>query len=122
METFRIQSVAQLAGVRVHQLRYWGQTGLIRSSIKEASGSGFSLIYSEDDVTAAQQVGELRKQGVSLQKIRKAVARLTEQLPGRNVLVECNFTTDGKNIFVSGSNGLIDVSSNVQLELPFVES
>ena len=117
MATYKIHEVAELAGISIRQLQYWDKTGLIKSSEKEASGRGIPRIYSEDDVTAAQKVGELRKKGVSLQKIRKAVARLESPIPGRNVLAECNFTTDGKNVFALEKGNLVDISSKEQLKL-----
>ena len=109
--------MAELAGITIRQLRYWNKTGLITSSVREASGRGLTRIYSEEDVTAVQKVGKLRKQGVSLQKIRKAVARLEKQMSGRNVLVECHFTTDGRNVLVLENGSLIDIASKEQLKL-----
>jgi len=121
METFRIQSLARLTGVSVFQLKYWDQTDLLKPSVKHAAGRGFPRLYSEEDVIAAQTVGKLRKRGISLQKIRRAVAYLADTMPDSYILAECNFTTDGKNIFLSEKNSLVDVSSKDQLGLPLIE-
>ena len=111
METYRIQSLAKLADVSVHQLQYWDQTDLLKPSVKQAAGRGHARLYSEEDVKAAKMVGKLRKKGITLQKIRKAVVRLSEQIPDSYILAECRFSTDGKNIFISEKGRFVDVSS-----------
>ena len=90
METYRTHKLAELAGVSVYQLWYWNKTGLVVPSVKETEGEGHARLYSEGDLVAARSVGKLRKKGVSLQKIRKAVAWLGKQMPGRNVLANDN--------------------------------
>lgn len=119
MKTYKIQPFADLAQVSIYQIRYWDQIDLIKPSVKRAEGKGSARLYSEKDVIAAKKVGEMRKEGVSLQKIRKLVAWLEQQKPGEHVLAECCLKTDGKTIFISEHNALVDISSK-QLALPFV--
>lgn len=117
METYKIQKLSELAETPAHQLRYWDRIGLLKPSVKAAAGKGSARLYSEEDVTAAQIIGRLRREGASLQKIRKAVARIQENLPGKNVW-ECTFMFDGKNVVVPE----VDTWFREQLKLPFAKS
>lgn len=118
MEAYRIQKIAEQAGVSARQLRYWDNTGLVKPSVKEAAGKGSARLYSEEDAAAARAIRALREKGISLQKIRRAVAQLERRMPKRYVLSECALSTDGRSVFVTEKDKLVDVSSEAQLALP----
>jgi DNA-binding transcriptional MerR regulator len=117
METYKIQKLSELAEIPAHQLRYWDRIGLLKPSVKETAGRGFPRLYSEEDVTAAQIIGRLKREGASLQKIRKAVARIQENMLGKNIW-ECTFRFDGKKVVVPD----VDTWFKEQLKLPFAKS
>ena len=74
-------SCDQLAGIVDHPaqtIRYWVQTGLIEPQ-KRGEGSGNFSRFNLTDVTAARAVVELRRQGVSLQALRKVQAIIRER-------------------------------------------
>ena len=73
---FGARAVLELTGISYRQLDHWARTGLVRSSVKQASGRGSRRVYSFQDLVALRVVGRLREAGVSIQTIRKAVAFL----------------------------------------------
>jgi predicted RNase H-like HicB family nuclease len=73
---FGARAVLQLTGISYRQLDHWARTGLVRSSVKQASGRGSRRVYSFQDLVALRVVGQLREAGVSVQTIRKAVTYL----------------------------------------------
>ena len=53
------------------QLDYWERTGLIKPSVREASGSGTQRRYSDEDVKRVRVIMLLLGAGFSLQAIRR---------------------------------------------------
>ena len=76
---YSAQLTAKLARVTLRQLRYWVRHGLLRPSAHDAPRGGHDL-FAYTDVVQAKTIGALRAQGASLQKIRKAVQWLSEQM------------------------------------------
>src|SRR5512142_643137 len=70
---FGASAVLALTGVSYRQLDYWARTGLVGSSIRQAAGRGSRRVYSFADLVALRVVGELRREGVSIQTIRRTV-------------------------------------------------
>lgn len=68
---------ARLVGVRYRTLDSWIRTGLLTVE-GPADGPGTRRSFSFLDLLRARTVAELRRQGVSLQAIRKAQAYLTQ--------------------------------------------
>ena len=118
METYKIQKLSELSQVPPHQLRYWDRIGLLKPSVKASAGKGSARLYSEEDVEAARTIGRLRKEGASLQKIRKAVARIQNGMTGINRWEEYTFVVDGKNVIVPE----VDTWFKEQLAFPFAKS
>lgn len=97
---FNHVSVERIAGVTHRQLVHWDKTGLVRPSLRQASGRGSRRVYAFDDVVEIRVVATLREAGVSLQAIRKAVQFLRRhhaQLV--RPLANLTFITDGKRVF-----------------------
>ena len=66
-------SCDQLAGIVEHpaqSIRFWVKTGLVEPQTK-GEGQGNHSRYNLTDVTAVRAIVELRRQGVSLQALRK---------------------------------------------------
>lgn len=68
--SFRGPEVCELAGISYRQLDYWTRTGLIWSSIAQASGSGTQRLWSREDIAYIRLIRELLDLGVALPRIR----------------------------------------------------
>jgi len=89
-----------LVGISKMQLEHWDRTGIVRPT-KAAAGKGSRREYDFRDLVALKVAKRLRDEGVSLQKIRKALAYLRKNYPEKEApLSEFRFLTDGATIFV----------------------
>lgn len=93
---FGVAAVLKLTGITYRNLDYWARTGLVRSSIKQASGRGSRRVYAFEDLVALRMVRRLRDAGVPLQAIRRAVRYLQER--GARPLSRFALIADGKRI------------------------
>lgn len=66
-------------GLKYQTLDYWLRTELLRSSVRAASGKGSVRRFSLADVVAARVIVTMRGSRVSLQGLRKVVARLQRE-------------------------------------------
>lgn len=88
---------AQLAHISYRQLDYWDRTKLVKPSIRGAAGSGSQRLYSFRDVLVLKIVKGLLDTGISLQKIREAVAKLHEL--STDDLSGITLVSDGKSVY-----------------------
>jgi tetratricopeptide (TPR) repeat protein len=72
------REVSRLTGISESQIRYWDRQGLITHREKERGRLWFDF----QSLVAFRTVRDLRRQGVSLHKIRHCVARLRQIMPG----------------------------------------
>lgn len=93
---FGVAAVLKLTEITYRNLDYWARTGLVRSSIKQASGRGSRRVYAFEDLVALRMVRRLRDAGVPLQAIRRAVRYL--QARGARPLSRFALIADGKRI------------------------
>jgi DNA-binding transcriptional MerR regulator len=94
------KAVIALTGVSSRQVEYWATTGVVRPSIS-AAGKGTRRGYSFKDLVALRVAKRLKDEGISLQKIRKALDYLRRNFPEKETpLAEFRFLTDGETIFV----------------------
>jgi len=100
MQAFNTSLASLVTGASQRQLRHWDKTSLLRPSVSRARGRGSRRLYSFVDLVAAAAVNRLRKDGLSLQKIRKAV-RLLKEHPDdiTHPLAELKLVTDGEAVF-----------------------
>lgn len=99
-EAYNTIAVAKVLDVSLRKLGYWDKMNLVKPSISHASGRGSRRLYSFLDVVELRTVQALRNEGVSLQKIRKAVAFLRRELSGAmRPLADLKFITDGVSLF-----------------------
>lgn len=75
---FKTREVVELLDLSRRQLQYWAKTGLIEPSERTPGGHHR---YSFDDLVALKATKRLIDAGVSVQKIRKSVRALQDQLP-----------------------------------------
>lgn len=66
------RAVTALTGATMHQLRYWDEINLVVPSIQETGGrTGVPRIYSRDDLERVKDICSLRREGWSLQELRR---------------------------------------------------
>jgi len=98
---FGTKTVKALTGVSRMQLQHWDRTGVVRPSLKTGAGKGSRREYSFRDLVQLKVAKRLRDEGISLQKIRKALSFLRKNFPAiRSPLAELRFLTDGVDLFV----------------------
>jgi len=93
--------VVQLTGLSGRQVDHWATSGVVRPSVKGAAGKGSRRQYAFRDLVALKVAKRLREEGISLQKIRKALVWLRKNFPDvRQPLAELRLVTDGVSLFV----------------------
>ncbi|WP_405096420.1 MerR family transcriptional regulator [Micromonospora sp. NBC_01412] len=94
---YRGVTACHAAGITYRQLDYWARTSLVVPSVRDASGSGTSRLYSFRDLVVLKVVKRLLDAGVSLQNIRKAI----EALRSRGVadLAGITLISDGTTVY-----------------------
>jgi DNA-binding transcriptional MerR regulator len=96
---FGKKAVISLTGVSARQVEHWATTGVVKPSFP-AAGKGTRRGYSFKDLVALRVAKRLKDEGISLQKIRKALAFLRRNFPGKKEpLAELRLLTDGDTIF-----------------------
>lgn len=97
---FGKKAAIALTGVSGRQVEYWATSGVVRPSIP-AAGKGTRRGYSFKDLVALRVAKRLKDEGISLQKIRKALTYLRKNFPEKKEpLAELRLLTDGKDLFV----------------------
>ena len=110
--------MAKIARIPLRTVQYWTKSGLITPSVREGSGRGNHRVYSLVDVIQAKVIRKLRKQGVSLQKLRKISDYLRGVEELENPFTGAHFITDGENVFkVVEEDKVIEVLTG-QMTLP----
>jgi DNA-binding transcriptional MerR regulator len=103
--SFGKKDVVALTGLTYRQVDHWATTGVVRPSIKTAAGKGSRREYAFKDLVQLRVAKALRDGGISVQKIRKALAWLRRHFPEiKAPLAELRFVTDSANIFVVDRN------------------
>src|SRR3990172_4297290 len=102
---FNSKTVCKLTGLTYRQIDHWDRSHFVKPSLKEASGYGSVRFYSFKDLVQLKVAKALKDQGVSLQKIRKAVTYLKKNFPDiERPLAEMRLLTDGSTIFALTAN------------------
>ncbi|GAA4566704.1 MerR family transcriptional regulator [Micromonospora coerulea] len=94
---YRGVTACQAVGISYRQLDYWARTGLVVPSVRDASGSGTSRLYSFRDLVVLKVVKRLLDAGVSLQNIRKAIDALRSR--GVEDLAGITLISDGTTVY-----------------------
>ena len=94
---YRGPTACSAAGITYRQLDYWARTGLVEPSVREASGSGTSRLYSFRDILVLKIVKKLLDAGISLQNIRTAIATLRDR--GVGDLAQITLMSDGTTVY-----------------------
>lgn len=98
---FRSRDVIRLVDISYRQLDYWDRSGFIKPTLISAKGKGTERLYSFRDLVCLRTAKQLKDYGVSLQKIRRSLAYLRDNLPADvSPLSRLVFMTDGRSVFV----------------------
>jgi DNA-binding transcriptional MerR regulator len=108
-----IDIIRRLDGIKIDPVRlhYYEKTGLIKASVRPAQGCGKHKLYSFSDLVMLRWFLQLRKQGLSMQKVRKGISYLRKNMPKyieRPFEHELFFVTDGQDMFalVNGEDAI----------------
>lgn len=102
---YNTATAAAVTGLTVRQISYWDSSHFIKPSISEAAGYGSARLYSFGDLVQLKVAKTLKDQGISVQKMRKAVSYLKKHMPDiKKPLADLKFMTDGNSIFVLTKN------------------
>jgi DNA-binding transcriptional MerR regulator len=104
---FASRDVCQIARVSPRQLQWWDERNIL-----PAHQEGHRRVYLPEDVIGIMVIAELRRKGLSLQKIRRVVRgfqrevgrRLSEGSPGES---ELHVLTDGKSVHLEDRSARI---------------
>ncbi|WP_329010177.1 MerR family transcriptional regulator [Micromonospora rifamycinica] len=94
---YRGVTACHAVGISYRQLDYWARTTLVVPSVRDASGSGTSRLYSFRDLVVLKVVKRLLDAGVSLQNIRKAIEALRSR--GVEDLAGITLISDGTTVY-----------------------
>jgi len=107
--------VVALTGVSLRQLQWWDERRLV---VPEREGH--RRLYSLDDLAEVAVIAELRRKGFSLQRMRKVVRFLRQELGKRLVETvsggsDYHLLTDGRHIYLENSaQQVIDILKNAR--------
>lgn len=101
-EAFNTKQASQVVGASIRQVIHWDKVGLVKPSIRSASGRGSGRLYSYVDLLALKTVESLREDGISLQKIQKCVRYIRKHLPDmQQPLGFCKLIAVGQTIYMA---------------------
>ncbi len=104
LDDFSTQTVARVTGVTPRQLDYWADTRFIVPTVQVGAGRGRVRRYGFADLVQVKVAKRLGDAGISLQKMRKAVATLRSLAPAiDSPLAHFQLISDGQEIYVAHS-------------------
>ena len=113
--SFHISEVSCVVGATQNQLVYWDKTGLVKPSVRSASGRGSRRLYSIEDIFELKILVKLLNSSLSLQRIRSSFQFIRGQSKALSSFV---VLTDGKTVyFYEDYNTLVDTLKQGQTVL-----
>ena len=94
--SFRTSEVSRVVGASYGQLVYWDRTGLVKPSVRAASGKGSRRLYSIEDIFELKILMKLLDSSLPLQRIRSSFRFIRCQSKALSSLV---VLTDGKTVY-----------------------
>ncbi len=92
---YKTDLVMKLTGATSNQMKYWGRLGLVAPEINARRAH-----YTFKDIVKLRVLVSLRRNGLSLQKVRLGITRLSEMLPDDEPLSRLIIFTDGMDMIV----------------------
>ncbi len=93
-----------MTGATYNQLVYWDKTGLVRPSVRAASGRGSRRRYSVEDIFELKILMKLLDSSLSLQQIRSSFRFIRGQSRSLSSFV---VLTDGKTVYFYEDYGVL---------------
>ena len=116
---FSSRQAAAIAGLSTRQLAYWRRTGLVTPQHRTPGGHAR---YSFTDLIALRAARQLLRAGVSVQRMRRCLRRLTELLPQiRQPLGELSLVVTGDVVLVLHTESAFDALSGQEWIFPVAE-
>ena len=106
---FNTNFVASLTGASLAQLNVWDKNGVVSPSILKSYGRGSVRLYSFKDIVEIKTAVYLRKTGISLKEIKRAVDYLKENFDYNSPLSEAVLLSNGKDILAAPQDKLNDI-------------
>ena len=112
---YNTSDVSRICGVSLRQLQWWDERKVV-----SPRQDGHRRVYMTEEVVEISLIGELRRKGFSLQKIRRVLRflqkdtgkRLSEALSSTS---DVHLLTDGKSIYLEEApNRIIDLLKNAR--------
>jgi DNA-binding transcriptional MerR regulator len=114
-ESFSSAEVVKLTGITARQLQWWDEQGIV-----VPAREGHRRLYSLDDVAEMAVIGELRRRGFPLQRVRRVVRFLQRELGSRLAQTvsggsEYHLLTDGSRLYLETSaKQIVDILKNAR--------
>jgi DNA-binding transcriptional MerR regulator len=114
-ESFSSAEVVKLTGITARQLQWWDEQGIV-VPVRD----GHRRLYSLDDVAEMAVIGELRRRGFPLQRVRRVVRFLQRELGSRLAQTvsggsEYHLLTDGSRLYLETSaKQIVDILKNAR--------
>jgi tetratricopeptide (TPR) repeat protein len=94
---FSSKEVAQIVGLQESRVRYWAQTGFVGPSAKTNGRAAYTF----QDLVGVKTAKELLDRGLTVQRVRKNLDALREQLPHvERPLAQLRIVSDGDRLVV----------------------
>ena len=112
-ESYSSNDVSKITGVSLRQLQWWDEQGVV-SPIQR----GHRRMYQLHEVIEVSLITELRAKGISLQKIRRVLGFLKNELGGEFLDAiqsgnEVHLLTDGESLYLeSNHKTIVDILKN----------
>jgi DNA-binding transcriptional MerR regulator len=109
------KQVSDLTGISLRQLQWWDERGLV---VPERQGH--RRLYTLEYLAEVAVIAELRRKGFSLQRMRKVVRYLRQELGKRLVETvsgdsDYNLLTDGRRLYLeSSAQQVVDILKNAR--------
>jgi DNA-binding transcriptional MerR regulator len=104
INAFSSAEVSEITGITHRQLAYWDLTGLLKPSVRSASGRGSRRLYSVRDMVELKIIMKLLNHPLSLQRVRSSL-RFIRALP--EPLADLVILTDGETIYLYKEKDLV---------------
>jgi DNA-binding transcriptional MerR regulator len=117
-QSFSSLEVSKMTGVSLRQLQWWDEQRVV-SPIQR----GHRRLYHMDELIEVAMITELRRKGISLQKIRKVLKFLKAELGSQYLDAlqeggEVHLLTDGKTLYLESDHSMIvDILKNANQPL-----
>lgn len=114
-DLYSVGDIARLFGLNESRIRYWAQTGFVNPSGSRAG----KRLYKFRDLVGIKAAKELLDRGIPLQRVRKNIQALREELPDLDQpLARLRICSDGEHLVVDQQDRTFEPISG-QLILDF---